>query len=96
MKRIFKVLRWIHDFTNHTVPLEIEADSLYNCMAYKSDPIRTLRVFEALEKRMELEMRLEEKRCSSVCRIINTKYQKQPEILNMKVIDPVFEKPIKN
>jgi len=96
MKRLFKAIKWIHSFTNHTVSAEIEADSLYNCLVYKNDPIRTLRVFEALEKRMESEMRLEEKRCDSVCKRINAKYQKQPEIINIKVIDPIFEKPIKN
>lgn len=95
MKKLIKTIKFIHSFTNHTVSVQDEADSLYNCMAYKSDPLRTIEVFKALETRIELEMRLEEKRCSNVCGVINSKWQKEPEYLELKVIDPIFEKPIK-
>jgi len=93
-KLLIKAIKLLNYFTNNTVTAEIEADSLYNCMVYKSDPLRTLKVFEALEKRIELEMFLEEERCASICRAVNTKW-KYPTVRTKKqALDPNFDKPL--
>ena len=93
-KLLIKAIKLLNHFTNNTVSADVEADSLYNCMVYKSDPLRTLKVFEALERRVELEMILEEERCASICRAVNTKW-KYPTIgSNKKQYNTDFDKPL--
>lgn len=98
-KLLIKAIKYIHHFTNNTVSDKDEADTLYNCMAYKNNPLLTLRVFEELEKRVESEMKLEEKRCAEFCRAVNAKWKPEPvkmSYLELLVKDPVFESPIKD
>lgn len=88
------LVKYVNHFTNHTVSAEQEAYDVWKWIEDKKNPLRTLEIFEALEKRVELEMRLEEQKASAVCRAVNKKWQKQPGYLKMIVNDPVFEKPI--
>lgn len=99
MKALLKAIKYIHSFTNHTIPVKDEADSLYNAMAYKNDSMRTLQIFEALEKRVELEMRLEEQKANMFCAAVNSKwkkeykrptYEEQLEINKLHVVSPVL------
>lgn len=96
MKKLLSIIKYIRHFVNSEVKPEHEANDIWEYMIKRSSPIHTIEVFKALEKRAELEMRLEEKRCAEVCRAINEKWMpepKQPTYMELLVKDPIFEKP---
>lgn len=86
------LVKYINHFTNERVSNEQEAESLWNCMVYKDDPERTLKVFEALENKVKNEMAIYQKKSASICMAINTKYK--PEPVKAKVYDLNFDKPL--
>lgn len=97
MKKLLSIIKYIHHFTNHTVTPDQEASQIWEYMIKRSNPIHTLEVFKALESRAELEMKAEEKRCSEICKAVNSKWIpeiKKPSYLELLVKDPVFESPI--
>jgi flagellar motility protein MotE (MotC chaperone) len=54
------------------------AQEIFNGIIKRKDPLRTLELIKALEVVFEEEMKKEEKRCSEICRSVNTKWQKEP------------------
>lgn len=92
-KLLIHLVKYINHFTNTTVTAEQEAEQIYNYMIYKGNPLRTIEIFEALESRVEHEMRIKEKEYAKVCKAVNTKWQKSPVMLTVN--DPVFEQPYK-
>lgn len=95
MKKILSIIKYIHHFTNNSVTPEQEANEIWEYMIKRSNPLHTLDVFKALEKRAEVEMRLEEQRCAEICRAVNSKWKKQPTYFELLIKDPIFESPIK-
>lgn len=88
------LVKYINHFTNQSISYEQDARSLYNCMVYKDDPIRTLKVFEAFEIIVKNEMAVYEKKSSEICRAVNSKWTPEPMKLERKpyVYDPNFDK----
>lgn len=90
MKKLLSIIKYIRHFVNSEVKPEHEANDIWECMIKRSNPIHTIEVFKALEKRAELEMRLEEQRCSEICKAINSKWK--PEPIKPRYYDPNFDK----
>lgn len=97
MKKLLSIIKYIRHFVNSEVKPEHEANDIWEYMIKRSNPIHTIEVFKELEKRAELEMRLEEKRCAEICKAVNSKWipeTKKPSYLELLVKDPIFERPI--
>jgi len=94
MKKLLSIIKYIRHFVNIEVKPEHEANDIWEYMIKRSNPIHTIEVFKALEKRADLEMRLEEQRCAEICKAVNSKWKKPPTYLELLVKDPIFERPI--
>lgn len=90
MKKFLSIIKYVRHFVNSSPTAEQEANDIWEYMIQRSNTLHTLDIVKALEKRAELEMLLEEKRCAEICRAVNSKYSKfQPKIYN-----PDFDKPL--
>lgn len=94
MKKLLVLIKYIRHFVNERPTSEQEANDILNFMLLRSSTTHTIEIFEALEIAMRTEMQKREIEFAKNCRAINSKWRKDPEII--KVIDPIFEKPIKN
>lgn len=73
-KLSFKIVKLINWFFNESLTVEEKANSIYGLLKDKN-PLVTIAIFEALEKRVESEMRIEEEKSVSICRAVNTKWK---------------------
>jgi len=87
--KLLKALKYINLFTNNILTPKEEAEQVLNYMLLKNNTIRSIEIFEALELSFKCEMKKREAEASYVCRLVNSKYPKEP-----KIYDPNFDKPL--
>jgi len=96
MKKLLKLIKYIHHFTNHEVKPEDEARDILQFMLLRSSTTHTMEIMESLEEQFKAEMLLRKLEAEKVCKAVNNKYVPhpvKPTYMELLVKDPVFEKP---
>ena len=90
MKRILKLIKYIHHFTNQEVKPEDEARDILQFILIRSSTTHTMEIMESLEEQFKAEMLLRKLEAEKVCRAVNNKYISQP--VKPRYYDPNFDK----
>jgi len=95
MNYLLSMLKWWnHLWTANLTPKQ-EAEQILKFLLIKNSTTHSIEVFEALEVAIKSEMRKRESEATKVKEAIANKWGKEPSLLNIKVIDPIFNEPIK-
>jgi len=90
MKKLLKIIKYIHHFTNHEVNPEDEARDALNYILLRNDTEHSIRIFECLEEQFKVEMLRRKSEAEKICRAVNNKYV--PQSVKPRYYDPNFDK----
>lgn len=90
---ILNLIKRVNHFTNELPSPGEEADIILKYLLLKNNTERSIDIFENLEAKFQSEMKKRESEASSICRLVNAKYKKNPSTLI--IADPAFDQPIK-
>lgn len=95
MNHLLSILKWWNHLWTANLTPEMEANQILKFLLLKNSTTHSIEVFEALEVAIKCEMRKRETEASKVKDAVNKKWGKEPNIMNMRVIDPIYEQPLK-
>lgn len=78
-KLLMYFVKCINHFTNSKLTAESEAESLFNYMIYKSSPLHTLEVNNALQGKIQNYMLAKKKEYAALILKIDETYSPEPE-----------------